>query len=84
MAKNGLLNRLQERLLRQGAANLSGPRWAVPTMASMPVPLSVGIHPVTCSLGVPTRHLDVRYLLRAPVGAVPVISDARTVQPSRT
>ena len=30
---------------------------------------------MTCSLGVPTRHLDVRYLVRAPAGAVPVISD---------
>ena len=37
-------------------------------------PLHVDVHPVTCSLGVPTRHLDVRYLLRAPAGAVPVIS----------
>jgi hypothetical protein len=33
------------------------------------------VHPVTCSLGVPTRHLDVRYLARAPAEAVPVISD---------
>jgi 8-oxo-dGTP pyrophosphatase MutT (NUDIX family) len=38
-------------------------------------PLHVDVHPVTCSLGVSTRHLDVRYLVRAPVGAVPVISD---------
>ena len=38
-------------------------------------PLHVDVHPVTCSLGVPTRHLDVRYLVRAPAGAVPVISD---------
>ena len=30
---------------------------------------------MTCSLGVPTRHLDVRYLVCAPAGAVPVISD---------
>ncbi len=37
-------------------------------------PLHVDVHPVTCSLGVPTRHLDVRYLLRAPAGAVPVRS----------
>lgn len=37
-------------------------------------PLHIDVHPVTCSLGVPTRHLDVRYLLRAPAGAVPVIS----------
>ena len=38
-------------------------------------PLHVDVHPVTCSLGVPTRHLDVRYLVRAPAGAQPVISD---------
>jgi 8-oxo-dGTP pyrophosphatase MutT (NUDIX family) len=38
-------------------------------------PLHVDVHPVTCSLGVPTRHLDVRYLVRVPAGAVPAISD---------
>lgn len=38
-------------------------------------PLHVDVHPVTCSLGVPTRHLDVRYLVRAPAGAVPRTSD---------
>jgi 8-oxo-dGTP pyrophosphatase MutT (NUDIX family) len=34
-----------------------------------PGPLHVDVHPVTCSLGVPTRHLDVRFLVRAPKGA---------------
>ncbi|MGD9987120.1 NUDIX hydrolase [Pseudonocardia sp.] len=38
-------------------------------------PLHIDVHPVTCSLGVPTRHLDVRYLVRAPEGAQPRISD---------
>jgi 8-oxo-dGTP pyrophosphatase MutT (NUDIX family) len=38
-------------------------------------PLHLDVHPVTCSLGVPTRHLDVRYLVRAPAGAVPRISE---------
>ncbi|MCH6169042.1 NUDIX hydrolase [Pseudonocardia alaniniphila] len=37
-------------------------------------PLHVNVHPVTCSLGVPTHHLDVRYLVRAPAGAVARIS----------
>ena len=37
-------------------------------------PVHLDVHPVTCSLGVPTRHLDVRYLVRAPAGAVPRIS----------
>lgn len=33
------------------------------------------VHPVTCSLGVPTRHLDVQFLAYAPAGATIVRSD---------
>ncbi|MEO7289450.1 MAG: NUDIX hydrolase [Jatrophihabitantaceae bacterium] len=40
-----------------------------------PVPLYLHVHPITCSLGVPTRHFDVQFLGHAPAGAVPVISD---------
>jgi 8-oxo-dGTP pyrophosphatase MutT (NUDIX family) len=40
-----------------------------------PDPLSLDIHPITCSLGVPTRHFDVCFLALAPEGAEPVISD---------
>lgn len=43
------------------------------TISAAPVHLDV--HPVTCSLGVPTHHLDVRYLVRAPAGAVEVVSE---------
>jgi 8-oxo-dGTP pyrophosphatase MutT (NUDIX family) len=32
-------------------------------------------HAITCSLGVPTRHLDLRFRIRAPKGAVPVRSN---------
>jgi 8-oxo-dGTP pyrophosphatase MutT (NUDIX family) len=39
-----------------------------------PQPLHLGVHPITCSLGLPTRHFDVRFLLRAPAGATPVRS----------
>jgi 8-oxo-dGTP pyrophosphatase MutT (NUDIX family) len=39
-----------------------------------PEPLHVDVHPITCSLGVPTRHLDVRFLVHAPSGAEPRIS----------
>ena len=39
-----------------------------------PEPLNLDVHPVTCSLGVPTRHFDVRFLAVAPPGARPVIS----------
>jgi 8-oxo-dGTP pyrophosphatase MutT (NUDIX family) len=38
-------------------------------------PLHLDVHPVLCSLGVPSRHLDVRYLVHAPHGAQPTISD---------
>lgn len=40
-----------------------------------PVPVNLDIHPITCSLGVPTRHYDVQFLGRAPAGAKAVISD---------
>lgn len=30
---------------------------------------AVHVHPVTCSLGVPTRHLDLQFLVYAPEGA---------------
>ena len=40
-----------------------------------PVPVHLDVHPVTCSLGIPTRHFDVRYRIVAPAGAEPVISD---------
>lgn len=40
-----------------------------------PVPVHLDIHPVTCSLGIPTRHFDVRFRIVAPAGATPVISD---------
>ncbi|MGM1063207.1 NUDIX hydrolase [Saccharothrix sp. Mg75] len=36
-----------------------------------PTPIHLDVHPITCSLGKPTRHFDVRYLVRAPVGARP-------------
>jgi 8-oxo-dGTP pyrophosphatase MutT (NUDIX family) len=39
-----------------------------------PIPLHLDVHPITCSLGVPTRHFDVRFLLRAPADATPVRS----------
>ena len=27
------------------------------------------VHPLTCSLGSPTRHLDLQFIVRAPAGA---------------
>jgi 8-oxo-dGTP pyrophosphatase MutT (NUDIX family) len=37
-------------------------------------PAHLDVHPITCSLGVPTRHFDVRFVVRAPVGAQPIRS----------
>ncbi|WP_458320123.1 NUDIX hydrolase [Mycolicibacterium brisbanense] len=33
------------------------------------------VHPVTCSLGVPTRHLDLQFMVRAPADAEIACSD---------
>lgn len=35
-------------------------------------------HPITCSLGVPTRHLDLLFRITAPPGAVPIRSSEST------
>lgn len=36
---------------------------------------AIHVHPLTCSLGVPTRHLDLQFLAYAPAGAQIAISD---------
>jgi 8-oxo-dGTP pyrophosphatase MutT (NUDIX family) len=35
---------------------------------------AIHVHPLTCSLGVPTRHLDLQFVARAPAGAAIAIS----------
>ncbi|MBP2322844.1 8-oxo-dGTP pyrophosphatase MutT (NUDIX family) [Kibdelosporangium banguiense] len=40
-----------------------------------PLPVHLDVHPITCSLGVPTRHFDVRFVVHAPPGSRPKISD---------
>ena len=39
-----------------------------------PVPVRLDVHALTCSLGRPTRHLDVQFRAYAPPGAVATIS----------
>jgi 8-oxo-dGTP pyrophosphatase MutT (NUDIX family) len=36
---------------------------------------AVHVHPLTCSLGVPTRHLDLQFVVHAPADARIAISD---------
>ena len=40
-----------------------------------PVLAAIHVHPVTCSLGVPTRHLDLQFIAVAAPGAEFAISD---------
>jgi len=37
--------------------------------------LGIHVHPITCSLGVPTRHLDLQFLAHAPEGAQISVSE---------
>jgi 8-oxo-dGTP pyrophosphatase MutT (NUDIX family) len=36
---------------------------------------AIHVHALTCSLGVPTRHLDLQFVAHAPSGAQIVVSD---------
>jgi 8-oxo-dGTP pyrophosphatase MutT (NUDIX family) len=40
-----------------------------------PAIAAIHVHPVTCSLGKPTRHLDLQFVAHAPAEAVIVCSD---------
>jgi 8-oxo-dGTP pyrophosphatase MutT (NUDIX family) len=50
----------------------------IPDLDIDPTPLHLDVHPITCSLGAPTRHFDVRFLLRAPAGAIAIRSSEST------
>ncbi|EGD56893.1 NUDIX hydrolase [Gordonia neofelifaecis] len=48
----------------------------LPSLTMSTEPVQLHTHPITCSLGVPTRHLDVRFAAvadRAPDGSLPTI-----------
>jgi 8-oxo-dGTP pyrophosphatase MutT (NUDIX family) len=47
----------------------------VPDLHISPQLVAINVHPVTCSLGVPTRHLDLQFAARAPAGAQIAISE---------
>jgi 8-oxo-dGTP pyrophosphatase MutT (NUDIX family) len=47
----------------------------VPDLRIAPDLAAVHVHPVTCSLGVPTRHLDLQFVAHAPAGAQIVLSE---------
>lgn len=61
--------------LMDAAAREAREESGIGSLSLDPVPLGLDIHPITCSLGVPTRHFDVRFLAVAPDGAEPVRSE---------
>ena len=61
--------------LLDAAAREAREETGIGSLSFDPTPLGLDVHPLTCSLGVPTRHFDVRFLALAPQGSVPVLSD---------
>ena len=47
----------------------------IPDLRIQPELAAIHVHPVTCSLGVPTRHLDLQFIATATAGAEIAISD---------
>ncbi|CQD07973.1 hydrolase, nudix family protein, putative [Mycobacterium lentiflavum] len=47
----------------------------VPDLRIAPELAAIHVHPVTCSLGIPTRHLDLQFVAHAPPGAQIAISE---------
>jgi 8-oxo-dGTP pyrophosphatase MutT (NUDIX family) len=58
--------------LAGAAAREAAEESGLPGLRLDPAPLHLDVHAVTCSLGVPTRHFDIRYLAVAAPGAEPV------------
>ncbi|RMI35110.1 NUDIX hydrolase [Nocardia stercoris] len=50
----------------------------IPDLVVVPGLYGAQAHPITCSLGQPTRHLDLLFKIHAPAGAVPVRSAEST------
>ena len=64
-----------DRSLLDAAAREAREESGIGALSFDPAPLNLDVHPITCSLGVPTRHFDVRFLAIAPEGAEPVRSE---------
>jgi coenzyme F420-0:L-glutamate ligase len=64
-----------DRTLLDAAAREAREESGIGSLSFDPNPLGLDVHPITCSLGVPTRHFDVRFLAIAAPGAQPTPSD---------
>ncbi len=63
-----------DQTLLDAAAREAREETGIGSLSFDPRPLALDVHPITCSLGVPTRHYDVQFLAVAPTDAEPVMS----------
>jgi 8-oxo-dGTP pyrophosphatase MutT (NUDIX family) len=63
-----------DQTLLDAAAREAREETGIGSLSFDPRPLALDVHPITCSLGVPTRHFDVQFLAVAPTDAEPVMS----------
>jgi coenzyme F420-0:L-glutamate ligase len=63
-----------DQTLLDAAAREAREETGIGALSFDPHPLALDVHPITCSLGVPTRHYDVQFLAVAPADAEPVVS----------
>jgi coenzyme F420-0:L-glutamate ligase len=64
-----------DRTVLDAAAREAREESGIGSLSFDPTPLALDVHPITCSLGVPTRHFDVRFMAIASPGAEPVRSE---------
>ncbi|MEU4647693.1 NUDIX hydrolase [Nocardia fluminea] len=68
----------EDKTVRDAALREAVEESGIPGLILTPGLYGAQAHPITCSLGVPTRHLDLLFEIVAPPGAVPVRSSEST------